>query len=239
MGGLLHLAGDADGPPVWMGFAMSDIAAGLLALSGTLAALRDRDRTGQGRRVDISMLDAALLMNDLPMAYRSAVGGVMGRGGYSLQTPWGPFPTTDGYVAIAVISDAQWRALCGAIERPDLATRADLATGRDRSLRARDVVDPAVAAWTSQRTRAEVTEALTACSVPAAPVNTADDLLDDPAVLARDMLIEVEDPAVGPVRVVGNPIKLDGVPAPSGRRIPRLGEHTADVLDELFGVDAP
>lgn len=233
MAGLTHLAGDGDGPPVWMGFAMADIFAGSLALSGILLALRDRDRTGRGRRVDVAMYDGALLMNDLAIASYSVLGEVMGRGAYSLQAPWSAFRTTDGYAVIAVLTERQWQSLCEVIGRPDLSADARYASGRARSAHNEAVIAPAITAWTASRTKDECANELLRHSVPAAPVNTAADVFSCRQAEAREMLAEVGDPVLGEVRLAGNPIKLDQRPSAPQRRIPRLGEHTEEVLAEL------
>ena len=233
MAGLTHLAGDGLGAPVWMGFAMSDIFGGVLAFTGILMALARREKEAVGGRVDISMYDGAVFMNDLAMAAYSATGEVMGAGQYALQSPWGPFETNDGHVVIALLVDHQWRALCEVIGRPELAEDPRLRTGRDRSRHHESVVEPAVAAWTSARSKASATEALLARGVPAAPVNTASEVSECPQVAARDMLVEVEDAVAGDLRLVGNPIKLDAE-CTEARRIPQLGEHTREVLATIL-----
>jgi CoA:oxalate CoA-transferase len=237
MAGLTHLAGEKDRPPAWMGFAMSDIFSGTLAFAGTLLALRDRERTGEGTRVDIGMFDASLFMNDLPMAYQALVGETMGRGQYALQSPWGPFRTVDGYIIIAVLNEREWASLCRAIDRPELAADPALATGLQRSQAHESVVRPVVEAWTSRRTRAEALEVLRECCVPSAPVSTTADLVDDPQVSARQMLQPTETAELGTITTIGNPIKVasslvgEGVP-----RLPSLGEDTDGVLRERLGL---
>lgn len=236
MAGLTHLAGEADRPPAWMGFAMSDIFSGTCAFSGTLLALRDRDRTGEGTRVDIGMFDASLLMNDLPMAYQEHLGESMGRGQYALQSPWGPFATRDGYVIIAVLNGREWAALCRCIDRPDLVDHPDLATGHMRSKAHETLVRPAVEAWTSARSRAEAVAALQAARVPSAPVNTTEDLRDDPQVDARQMRQETASRELGTIRTVGNPIKVaSSLVGQEPTAAPGLGEHTEEVLRSRLG----
>jgi crotonobetainyl-CoA:carnitine CoA-transferase CaiB-like acyl-CoA transferase len=237
MGGLMHLAGEEDRPPAWMGFAMSDIFAGVLAVCGVVVALRERERNGEARRVDIAMHDGALFMNDLSIAAYSMLDEVMGRGGYSLQAPWSAYPAQDGYVAIAVLTAVEWEALCSVIGRPDLAAHEDLATGRGRALKERDVLQPAIGAWTGRLDKQSAAEALIAAGVPAAPVRTAQDVFDCPQTAAREMLVEAEDPALGTVKVVGNPIKIEGFTEPQATRIPALGEHTESVLASLSNAD--
>jgi CoA:oxalate CoA-transferase len=238
MAGLTHLAGEADRPPAWMGFAMSDIFSGTCAFAGTLVALKDRDRTGEGTRVDIGMFDASLLMNDLPLAYQEHLGETMGRGQYALQSPWGPFETSDGYVIIAVLNPREWAALCACIERPDLVEHPDLATGHLRSKAHESLVRPAVEAWTRARTRAEAVAALQAAKVPSAPVNTTADLLEDPQVSAREMRQETHNRELGTIRTVGNPIKVASSLVGQGpATLPGAGEHTDEVLHARLGLD--
>lgn len=238
MAGLTHLAGDGVGPPVWMGFAMADIYGGTLAFAGTALALRERERTGRGGRVDISMYDGSVFMNDLAMTAYSALGTVMGAGQYTLQSPWGPFLTTDGHVVIAVLAPHQWKAVCEVIERPELADDERLATGRGRSEHHVDIVEPAIRAWTATRTKQECTDALLARGIPSSPVNTAAEVADCPQLAAREMLVDVHDPVAGALRLVGNPIKIEGQPGLAERRIPRLGQHTDEILGDLLGFEA-
>jgi CoA:oxalate CoA-transferase len=236
MAGLTHLAGADGGPPVWMGFAMADIFAGTLAFGGILAALHNRGESDEGARVDIAMYDGAVFMNELAFLTYSASEEVLGRGQYAFQAPWGPFATLDGYVAIAVLSEPQWKALCNVMGNEQLANDPRLQNGSERAKHHDELVGPAVSRWTSERRTAECVDLLLARSVPAAPVNDAADLLDCPQLDAREMLVDVVDPVLGTVKVVGNPIKI----APRGPRprtaIPRLGEHTESVLRDIAGV---
>lgn len=237
MAGLTHLAGDAAGPPVWMGFAMADIFAGTLAFAGILIALRDRETQGTGTRVDIAMFDSSLLMNDLAMAYRSIVGETMGRGQYVLQSPWGPFQASDGYVIIAVLNPREWQALCSVIDRPDLAEDPGLATGIARSQAHDSVVRPAIELWTQQRSRSEAIDLLNRGGVPAAPVNTSDDLIRNPQVEARQMLQDVRTSELGTVRVVGNPIKVaSSLVGGDLAQFASLGSDTREVLERRIGL---
>lgn len=235
MAGIMDLAGDPAGPPVWLGFAMADIFAGTLAFAGALLALRERDRDLDrgGRRVDISMYDGAVWMNELSLTYQSIVGQTMSRGSYSLQAPWGAYQTTDGWAVIAVLSEEQWRTLCKVIGHDELSAHPLLCDGRSRSQHESTLIRPALSSWTATRTRQEVVEELSAAGVPAAPVNSAADVATSEQAVARRMFIDAEDPVLGTVRLVGNPIKVEGLDPAEGQRIPELGEHNHEVLMEL------
>jgi CoA:oxalate CoA-transferase len=238
LAGLTHLAGERDGPPTWMGFAMADIYAGTLAVAGISTALYARERSGHGGRVDISMYDGAVIMNDLAVATHAALGDVLDRGGYAFQSPWGPFAANDGWVVVAVLSEVEWHALCGVIDAAELADDARLQNGSARAERFTELVEPPISRWTATRSRLQCADELLAAGVPAAPVNSAVDLATCEQLLAREMLVDVDDPVVGSLRLVGNPIKLRGVPSPEARSIPRLGEHTDEVLRDILGLEA-
>jgi CoA:oxalate CoA-transferase len=238
MAGLMHLARDTEGRPIWMGFAMADIFAGVLAFAGVILALLDQEIDDSGRRVDIAMFDGALFMNDLALVLKTTVGESLGPGQYLLQSPWGPFEVTDGHIVIAVLTQGQWEQLCNTIERRDLITDGRTLSGRERSKHHEKVVEPAIAAWCRHRSRKECTDCLDAAGVPAAPVNTIDDVLDHPYVAAREMVVDVTAPAIGQARVVGNPIKLGGRAAGgAATHVAQLGEDTKQLLHELLGLD--
>jgi crotonobetainyl-CoA:carnitine CoA-transferase CaiB-like acyl-CoA transferase len=233
MAGIMALNGDPDGPPTWIGFAMADIFAGTLALAGTLTALYRRRDTGRGGRVDISMFDGAVTMNELAMAYHFATGEDMGRGSYSLQAPWGSYPASDGWVVIAVLTEQQWRGLCRVLDAPDLAGDERLGDGRSRARNEDELIRPVLEKWTAERTRAELVALLGEAGVPAAPVNSASDVAAHPQAAARQLFEDIEDPAIGRARVVASPLKLDGVAVQPGRRVPALGEHSREILGEV------
>jgi CoA:oxalate CoA-transferase len=162
----------------------------------------------------------------------------MGRGQYALQSPWGPFATSDGYVIIAVLNAREWAALCGVIDRPDLAAHPELATGHQRSKAHETLVRPAVEAWTGARTRDEAVTALRGAGVPSAPVNTTEDLRTDPQVGARGMRQPTATRELGEIVTVGNPIKVASSLVGQGpASLPGLGEHTDEVLRERLGLD--
>ncbi len=234
--GLTYLAGERDGTPVWMGFAMADIFAGTLAFAGTLLSLMDSERPGG--RVDIGMFDASLLMNDLAIAAYSVVGESLGPGQYLLQSPWGPFETSDGYVVIAVLMNEQWETLCRVIDRPDLSAHPALGSGVDRSRNHDTIVAPAVSEWTRLRTKEECSAILTQAGVPAAPVNTPAEAISSEQTLARNMLVDITNDVAGSARVVGNPIKLDSSREVLADHVPALGEHTVEVLTEHLELSA-
>jgi crotonobetainyl-CoA:carnitine CoA-transferase CaiB-like acyl-CoA transferase len=240
--GLTHLAGTHDGPPVWMGFAMVDIFTGTLAFTGTLLAINKRQHTGEGSRVEIAMLDSAFLMNELALTDYALTGCVTERGAYAMQAPWGPYPTKDGHVVIAVLSDRQWAALCQLIGHPELAADERFLGGVRRSLIHDESIGPLVEHWAQNLTKENAADLLAAAGVPAAPVNDARDVFEKGLISTRDMLMDVDDAVLGTVNVVANPIQIrghgpDGTPqGPPIPRIPGLGEHTFQVLKQSLNL---
>lgn len=235
--GLLHLVGEGpEQPPHWLGFALGDIAASLNAVIGIVLALYDRERSGRGRRVDVSLYDSAIFMNDQAIALYSATGEIMQRGSYRLQAPWGVFPVSDGYVVVAVMGDEQWRNLCQAIGRLDLAEDDRCRTGELRALHMEELIRPALEKWLRNLKREQAVRVLQAHEVPSAPVNTAADLFACPHVSARHMLVPFEHPVVGTVSTVGNPVKLSDLPRVAASPPPELGQDTDQILQSLLGL---
>jgi len=233
MGGITSMAGQADGPPVWLGFAMSDIFAGSLALSGVLIALREQARTNVGKRVDIALYDGAVLMNDLAMAVYSETGQALRRGSHGLQAPWGIFPAAGNqYLCMTVLSDEQWYALVNLIGDKTLLTDERYSSGARRSQHQIDL-DEIIGAWMGQQSLDECLQALERAGIVSAPVASAADVFNSPQTSAREMLVRVSRVGRKDCRVVGNPIKISGVSSPCGKWIPELGQDNYLVEDQL------
>lgn len=236
--GLLDQVGESvERPPHWLGFAMADLAAGVFAFGGILGALFARERTGRGSRLDVAMHDAAMFMNEQAVCLYSATAELMRRGTYGYQAPWGIFPVTDGYVALAIMGNEQWTALCEASGSPELAADPRCATGILRAEHMKDLVEPRLSAWLMSHGRDEVVRDLQRRGVPCAPVNTAADLFSSPQVAAHGMLVEVDHEVAGRVSAVGNPIKIRGVPDPRPMAPPLLGADTDTLLRQLLLLD--
>jgi formyl-CoA transferase len=225
-----------------MGFAMVDIFSGTLAFTGTLLAINKRQHTGEGSRVKIAMLDSAFLMNELALTDYALTGSVTERGAYAMQAPWGPYPTKDGHVVIAVLSDRQWAALCQLIGHPELAADERFLGGVRRSVVHDTSIGPLVERWAQNLTKENAADLLAAAGVPAAPVNDARDVFEKGLISTRGMLMAVDDTVLGTVNAVANPIQIRGngpdfTPQdPPIPRIPGLGEHTFQVLKERLNL---
>lgn len=236
MGGVMDRIGDATCPPHWSGVSAGDLYAGGLALSGILMAICQRDRTGRGQHVDISMVDAMISLNERAVFSYSVANVVPVRGPEPDLTPFGAFRARDGYLVIGVIGSAVWSRFCQAIGRPELLEDERLASGLGRRRHLETIIAPAIERWLSDKTKSEATEILLAHDVPAAPIYDARDVVESPHVAARRMLVDVEYGAFGKFRVAGTPIKLGADAEPEPSAVPGLGEHTDAVLGELLGL---
>lgn len=234
MSGLMYRPQSDNGDPVYLGFPLADLFAASLAVTGTLQALIQRGVTGLGQRVDIAMYDAALLLNELAVTMQSIVEVTPKPGLHALASPFGSYRAKDGYLAIAVLGEKVWSRFCDVIGRADLLEDPSLADGISRHKEAQRL-QAIIENWLSDKTRAQAVSLFVEHGVPAAPVQDTYDIVNCPQVAAREMLMEIDDPAWKKVMVVGQPIKLSASSV-DRRPPPRLGEHTAQVLRDLAGI---
>jgi formyl-CoA transferase/CoA:oxalate CoA-transferase len=237
-GGLMSITGAADGPPFRLGVAIADIATGMFAVQGILAALYARERTNRGQRVDIAMLDAVTALLTYQASSAFATGATPTRMGnrHPSIAPYDTFAAADGDFVLAVGNDDQFRRVADVLGRAELARDARFLTNADRvrhydELRA--TLAPLLASWP----RADLLRALTTAGVPNGAVRSVTDALADPQVAARGMIVPLEHLTAGPIRVLGTPLKLSETPASVRRPPPALGQHTVQVLREL-GLNA-
>jgi CoA:oxalate CoA-transferase len=235
--GLLDITGPAGGPPVPVGVPIGDLAPGAFLAIGVLLALRQRDRTGLGRKVDVSMLDVLALLCERPASIAEVDGLAPMRGGPTFPQPYGVYPASDGWVAISASQTPHWERLCSAIGRPDLVDDPRLESAGGRAEHHVEIIDPAISEWTRHRERAAAVEALAVAGVAAAPVQDVLEMMQSAHIAARHMVLVMDHPVAGAFRVMGNPIKISGVPEPEVRPSPDVGEHSAEVLHEWLGYD--
>jgi CoA:oxalate CoA-transferase len=235
--GYLSITGFPDNPPTKSGQSISDYYAGMLCAFSIVSALHYRDRTGQGQRIDIALLDSLVVALD-NLGERYTVGGeILTRSGNVAFTgsSTGVYPTADGHVAISAgASDAVWRRFCAIVGREDLTRDPAFATAAARRDR-RDEVAAVVQAWTATRTKAEVVRRLAEAGVPAAPVNNVAEMVADPQVQAREMFVERDHPVYGRLTITGSPLKLSRTPGRVRWLAPMPGEHNEEVFCGLLG----
>ncbi len=234
MGGLMWVTGKPDQGPMRAGIAVADSSAGLYATIGILIALSERERSGTGQWVHTSLLQSQIAMLDFQAARYLVDGEVPGQAGneHPYSTPMGVLKTSDGYINIGVGGDGQWRALCQALKRSDLAENSDYATLSDR-FRNRPKLMALLQSIFQTRTSADWLERLEAVGVPAGPIYKMDEVFADPQVQHLGMAMPCEHPVRGSIRVVGEPLELSRTPATLVSMTPEAGAHTSEVLREL------
>ena len=234
MGGLMSVTGDPDGEPMRAGYAVTDLAAGLHAAVGILVALRERDRTGEGRWVRTSLLEAAIGLLDFQAARYTVDGEVPGRVGNHHPTlvPMGTFATADGFVNVAAIDGRIWREFARVLELPVLLEDPRFAD-IDRRSEHREELNALVADRLRTRTTAEWIAELEAAAVPAGPVNDVAEVFADAQVQHLAMAQPVEHPEMGELRLIANAATLAGIPRALRTAAPAAGEHTLEVLADL------
>jgi len=232
--GVLALNGHPDGAPVRTGFPAVDVITSLLVSNAALAALRVRDRTGKGQRIEVSLLDA------LMHAQASSIGSFLTAGFVTPRTgnrslyfaPSGVYPTKDDtHVVITTPAEKFFSKLCRALD-VDWDKEERFRT-IDARLRNEDALDEAIAERTRQFTRDELVEKLIAADVLTAPINGVEDVVKDPQILHNKMIVTTDHPTLGPVNVTGIPMRFYETPGSIRRHPPLLGEHTREILQDL------
>jgi CoA:oxalate CoA-transferase len=232
MGGVMSLTGHPGGGPTRVGTSTGDITAGLFAAVGILAALNARQRSGRGSRVDVSMLDAQVATLENAIVRYLASGEVPGPLGtrHPSIAPFQALATADGFIVVAAGNDALFARLCRAVGRPELAQAPEFASNELRT-QAADALAKALEQALASHGSAHWLETLAAAGIPCGPVNDVAQVVADPQVAARNMLVSVAGSAL---RVAGNPVKLSGFADPGQRAAPpALDEGRARILAEL------
>ncbi len=234
--GLMSVTGSPEGPAVRLGVAIADIAAGMFAFQGLLLALIARSGTGQGQHVDVSLLDAcsALLTYQAGRYFATGVSPERQGNQHATIAPYNTFATAEGVLVLAVGNDEQFRRFCSVADVPALATDPRFMTNADR-VQHIDALQQVVGDILAANTATEWTRRLREAGVPCGAVRSVSEALADPQILARAMVESVDHPTIGPLQVLGVPVKLSKTPGAVRTPPPRLGEHTAAVLERDLG----
>jgi formyl-CoA transferase/CoA:oxalate CoA-transferase len=236
-GGLMGHTGEPDGPPIKSAPPVADISTGIYAALGITAALRARERSGEGQKVEIAMLDAVLSLYSDVAANVLTGGERYGKfgSGHPDLVPYQAFPAKDGWFIVACLTNAFFKRLCAALEREDLLADPRFATNDARVKHRADIV-PVLSEVFRTRTVEEWIALLEANDIPTCRVNRLEDILAHPQIAANGLVQSREDARRGKITTLGPPVKMSGTPTRLERLAPGLGEHTDEILREL-GVD--
>ncbi|WP_243369553.1 CaiB/BaiF CoA transferase family protein [Microvirga solisilvae] len=235
LGGIMDLTGDPEGEPQKIGVAYVDIFTGVYSVVGILAALRQRDVTGEGTHLDMALLDVqtSVLANQAMNYLASGKSPRRMGNAHPNIVPYQVFPVADGHVIVAVGNDGQFSRFVAVLGQPELAQDERFATNAGR-VRHRTELVPVLTKLTLETTREALLSALEKQGVPAGPINTVEDVFADPQVIARGMRLDLPSAVAkgGTIPSVRSPIVMNGEPMAASRPSPRLGEHTDEVLSD-------
>ena len=237
MGGIMSITGEPDGPPVRPGASLGDITGGLFTAIGILAALQERERSGRGQMVDVSMLDCQISILENAFVRYFATGQVPKPLGtrHPAATPFQAFPTKDGYMVLALSwgVENQWELYCATIGRLDLIDDPRFDTPALRTEHHGEL-EPMLIEAMRRKTTAEWLREFDSIGLPCGPLNNIAQAAEQPQVKARGMLVEVEHPVIGKLPLPDTPVKLSRTPGGIRGASPALGEYTDEVLRDLL-----
>jgi crotonobetainyl-CoA:carnitine CoA-transferase CaiB-like acyl-CoA transferase len=237
LSGALSVNGEPGSAGTKLGIPLGDLVGGINGPIAILAALHERNSTGRGRLIDISLLDGMLGM----LGYLAQLAFFTGEdpqpqgSQHPNLVPYGQFPTRDGAIIIACLTNAFWARICRALGMPELAADPRFDSLEKRRA-ARETVNEIVAAFTCRKTVRELEDLLNEHEVPNAPILGVSAALTQPQAVAREMVVDTDHAVLGKVRIVNRPIKFPGAPQPVPTAPPVLGQHTDEVLAGILGL---
>lgn len=231
--GIMSVTGTEE-QPARVGISVSDLAGAMTALYAITTALYHRERTGEGEHIQLAMLDSSFQFLLYHVTNFLASGENPQRMGtrHPNLMPYQAFETADGFIVVGVISEGHWEPFCRAVDREEWTDREEYATFTDR-VSNRAELDAKLDDIFAQRPTEEWVERLNAENVPSTPLNTVEDIVNDPHIEQNDMLAEMEHPELGTFRSPDNPVRFDNLETDTSQAPPRLGEHTEEILAEL------
>jgi crotonobetainyl-CoA:carnitine CoA-transferase CaiB-like acyl-CoA transferase len=238
LGGLVAITGEPDGPPVKVGVAITDVCTGISAQGAICTALYARERTGKGQHINLSLLETQvsalvnmassyLISGEIPCRWGTAHESIV---------PYQGFEVRGKYILIAAGNNTLWAKLCEALGAPELIDDPRFSSNPLR-VEHRKECTCILTSLLQAKTAEEWVELLNGEGVPCAPINTMDEVFKDPQVLHRNMLVEIDHPSAGKIKMAGIPAKYSETKATIRRPPPRLGEHTDEILSDLLGYD--
>jgi crotonobetainyl-CoA:carnitine CoA-transferase CaiB-like acyl-CoA transferase len=239
LSGALSVNGEAGGAPTKLGIPLGDLIGGINGPIAILAALHERNATGRGRLVDISLLDGMFGM----LGYIAQLAFFTGQdpkpqgSEHPNLAPYGAFPANDGSIIIACLTNSFWERICAALERPDCVLDPRFATIESRRAN-RGLVNELISDFTRRRSVQDLAALFAQHQVPHAPILGVKDALAQPQAMAREMVVETDHPVLGKIPIVNRSIKFPGAEQPIPTAPPVLGQHTDEILRDVLGLTA-
>jgi crotonobetainyl-CoA:carnitine CoA-transferase CaiB-like acyl-CoA transferase len=237
--GLMSITGEPGGAPVKCGVPITDLGAGLFALSGILTALYHRTQTGLGQYIDTSLVEAGVALSVWEATEYFSGSGIPRPTGsaHRLSAPYQAIRCSDGYITLGTATDRLFVRLCGLLGHPEWAERPEFADAPSR-VRNQPAIAALIEGMTAAKPRSHWLALFDANDIPCGPINNYEEVVRDPQILAREMVREVDHPTLGRLRTLGSPVKMSATPPDPVRRAPLLGEHTDAVLRQAgYGDD--
>ena len=237
--GLMSITGPEGGPPVRVGTSVGDIVTGYMCTIGILSDLYYREKTGIGQRIDISMIDSLFFILENAVLRYTVSGEIpepLGTAHPSI-TPFQAFKTKDDWIVIPIGNDNLWKKFTEAIGHPELKEKEEYKTNKLRTKNKKKLI-PLLEDIISKKTTDEWLKIFKKYGIPASPINTIDRIVNDPHIKYRNMLVEVEQPDMGKVKIAGSPLKLSETPGRVYSHAPLLGENTLEVLRDILGYSS-
>lgn len=233
-GGLMSVTGEAGSPPVKVGYSIVDLTTGLYASLGVMMALWVREKTDKGQYVEASLLESIVSLQTYLAQGVMATGIAPKRMGSAHPNiaPYQAFETKDGYVIIAIPNDWLWKKMCDALGLDELKNNPKFSVNANRVKYRTELIN-LMTFFSKSKTTQEITDKLREAGVPGGPINDIAQILAEPQIKERDMIVEVEHPTIGMLKMLGIPIKLSETPGSVRIAPPLLGQHTSEVLEHL------
>lgn len=238
MGGYMNLTGEKDGKPYKLGPSIVDASAGIHMAFAIMAAVFYKTQTGKGQFIDVSMMDTVFSTLENFVITKTLTGVAPTRNGNANlgSAPFNSFKTKDGYVTIAAANDSLFKKLVEVMDQEELLENPLFKTNYERKIN-EEPLNKAVEKWTIQFTAKEISEMLDKAGVPVGAIQTIDDLVVDPQLRERDMLVTINHPVFGDVEFPGNPLKFSETKVEHYESAPLLGEHSMEILKNVLGYD--
>lgn len=237
MGGTVSITGEPGRPPVRVGYSIGDIGAALFSALAILAALHEQEKSGKGQWIDVATVDSQVALCENACARYFATGEIPKPQGsrHPLMTPFQIFPTKNGYIILITALEEDWRKLCKIVGREDLASDPRFQSHPDR-IKNYVTFEPIMNELMSTRTTADWIALLDPAGIMCGPVNDIAQVVNDPHIVEREMIVEVDHPRVGKLKVVGTPMIFSRTPCKIEKACPDVGQHSMEVFNGMLGI---